>query len=60
MERETLIDDEHCEPNLKSFPTYSDNSSYIIDIFTHNLEHFYVMRISLKSWLFNVAVRSST
>ena len=59
-EREKVIDDEHCEPNLKSFPTYFDNSSYVIDIFTHNLEHFDVIRISLKPWLFNVTVRSST
>ena len=32
MEREKLIDDEHCDPNLKSFPAYFDNSSYIIYI----------------------------
>lgn len=61
MERETLIDDEHCEPNLKSFPIYFDNSSYIIDIFTHNFGTFLCdENFSKNHGYFIVAVRSST
>lgn len=37
MEREKLIDnDEHWEFNIKSFASYLENSSSIIDIFTYD------------------------